>query len=183
MRSSGARRWFNVWSRKLHRWGSVATMLPFLVVIATGILLLLKKEFHWIQPSTAEGPFGPPSIGFDRILAATMAVPEAAVFSWDDIDRLDIRPEDAIAKVHCKNGYEVQVSTVSGEPLQVAYRRSDLIESIHDGSFFHERAKLWVFLPNAVILFMLWLTGLWLWLMPHLHPRRRGGEPPADPHQ
>ena len=57
--------------------------------------------------------------------------------------------------------------------LQASYRRSDLIESIHDGSFFADAAKLWVFLPAALILLGLWISGVYLWLLPHLVRRRR----------
>lgn len=174
------RRFINKWSRKLHRWGSIATLLPFLIVILTGILLLLKKHLGWIQPPTADAPVGPPSIAFEHILAAVAAIPEAAVSDWSHIDRVDFRPDESLAKVQCDSGYEVQVSTITGEVLQTAYRRSDLIESIHDGSFFHEHAKLWVFLPNALIILILWLTGLWLWLMPHLRTKKQPPRPTAE---
>jgi hypothetical protein len=66
----------------------------------------------------------------------------------------------------------VQVDTNTGSVLQVAYRRSDLIESIHDGSFFHDQAKLWVFLPTAIIVLGLWVTGMYLFILP-LAVRRR----------
>lgn len=172
MRRPGRRRWLNKWSRKLHRWGSIATALPLLIVLVTGVLLMLKKDVAWIQPPTADAPGGPPAVAFDAILAAAAAVPEAQIQSWADIDRLDVRPAKGVVKVRCVNGYEVQLSTVTGEVLQVARRRSELIESIHDGSFFHERAKLWVFLPAALIVLGLWLSGMWLWVMPHLRTRR-----------
>ena len=42
-----------------------------------------------------------------------------------------------------------------------------LAESIHDGSFFHDRVKLWVFLPVALVLGMLWLTGIDLFFLPY----------------
>lgn len=71
-----------------------------------------------------------------QILAATQAVPEAEVKSWNDIDRLDVRPGKEMLKVCCKNRWEVQLDAKTGSVLQVAYRRSDLIESIHDGRFF-----------------------------------------------
>ena len=71
-----------------------------------------------------------------------------------------------MVKVRCENRWEVQIDTATGEVLQVAYRRSDLIESMHDGSFFHEHAKLWIFLPSGVILLGLWLTGMYLWILP-----------------
>lgn len=173
MRPNRARRWVNRWSRRLHRWGSVAAALPLLIVLVTGIPLLLKKQIGWIQPPTATGPVGEPAVGFDAILAAVVAVPEAGVAGWADIDRLDVRLEEAVAKVRCDSGYEVQVSTVTGEVLQTAMRRSDLIESLHDGSWFHEFVKLGVFLPSAVVVLALWITGAWLWLMPHLRSTRR----------
>jgi len=50
--------------------------------------------------------------------------------------------------------------------LQSAYRRSDLIETLHDGSFFHPLVKLGVFFPAAVIVFGLWITGMYLFLLP-----------------
>jgi len=70
-------------------------------------------------------------------------------------------------KVRCVNSWEVQLDSKTGEVLQVAYRRSDLIEQIHDGSFFHERAKLWFFLPSALVLAVLWGTGLYLFVLPY----------------
>ena len=158
----------------MHRWGSVATAVPLLIVLVTGILLLLKKDVAWIQPPMAAAPAGEPAVGFDAILAAVVAVPEADASGWADIDRLDVRPDEGVAKVQCVSGYEVQVSTVTGEVLQTARRRSDLIESLHDGSWFHGAVKLGVFLPSAVIVLALWITGAWLWLMPHLRGRRRG---------
>jgi uncharacterized iron-regulated membrane protein len=42
-----------------------------------------------------------------------------------------------------------------------------LIESIHDGSFFHDRAKLRLFLPAALVLVGLWMTGIYLFFLPY----------------
>ncbi len=57
--------------------------------------------------------------------------------------------------------------------LQVAQRRSDLIESIHDGSWFHDLVKHWLFLPAAVVLLLLWLTGMFMFFHPIVVRRRR----------
>lgn len=86
--------------------------------------------------------------------------------SWKDVDRLDVRPEKGILKVRGINRWEVQIDTHTGKVLQVAYRRSDLIESIHDGTFFHENMKLWIFLPAALTLFIFWLTGIYMFILP-----------------
>jgi uncharacterized iron-regulated membrane protein len=156
-----------VWGRKLHRWGAVLVAIPFLVVIVTGLLLQLKKDVAWVQPPTQKGQGKEPIISFDAILAAAKAVPEAEVRSWADVDRVDVRPKDGIAKVTCKNRWEVQVDFRTGETVQVAYRRSDLIEAIHDGSFFHDAAKLYVFLPAGTVVLGLWVTGMYLWVLPN----------------
>jgi uncharacterized iron-regulated membrane protein len=154
-------------NRDIHRWGSILIAAPVAVIIVTGVILQLKKEYAWIQPPTQQGSGGELSLSFDQILAATRDVPEAEVDSWDDIDRLDVRPGKGMLKVRCKSGWEVQLDVKTGEVLQAAYRRSDLIESIHDGSFFHDGFKLWVFLPAALILAVLWATGVYLFFLPY----------------
>lgn len=163
----------SVLNRKLHRWGSILTALPLLVVIVTGIILQLKKDWSWVQPPTARSSDPALELNFDEILAAASGVEEAAITSWDDVDRMDVRPGRGIVKVRANNRWEVQLDTKSGEVLHVAYRRSDLIESLHDGSWFSDGAKLWIFLPTAVILLGLWITGIYLWFLPHLAKRRK----------
>lgn len=158
--------------RQSHRYGAVLVAIPFFVVIVTGILLQVKKEVAWVQPPTKRGVGKEPTVSFQTILDAVRGVPEAEVNDWPDIERLDVRPDRGIVKVRCQNNYEVQVDTSTGSILQVAFRRSDIIESIHDGSFFHEKAKLWVFLPVAVVVLGLWVTGMYLFVLP-LSVRRR----------
>jgi hypothetical protein len=173
MSPSPLRKAANKWSRRLHRWGAILAAAPVIVIICTGLLLNWKKEVAWIQPAEMRGAGGPLSATFDQILAAARAVPEAHVESWDDIDRLDVRPGKGIVKVQCRNHWELQVDTASGAVLSSQRRRSDLIESIHDGSFFHKQVKHWVFFPAATVLLGLWLTGLYLWVLP-IGARRAG---------
>jgi hypothetical protein len=45
--------------------------------------------------------------------------------------------------------------------------------SIHDGSWFHESAKLWLFLPVGCTLLLLWLTGIYLFFLPIFVRRRQ----------
>ena len=163
-------------NRLLHRWGSITTALPIAIIIVTGIILQLKKDVAWIQPSTQSGSSQELSISFDTILNTAKTVPQAEISSWDDIDRLDVRPAKGMLKVRGKNRWEVQIDTKTGNVIQVAYRRSDLIESIHDGSFFHDTFKLWLFLPAGLILFGLWVTGIYLFLLPHMNKRKRRRE-------
>lgn len=165
----------NWWTRKLHRWGALLTAIPLLLVIGSGLLLQVKKQVAWVQPPTIKGARQNelPEQSWDDILNAAAAVPEAEVSDWGDIDRLDVRPGKGIVKVQCVNRWELQIDLQTGEVLSSVYRRSDLIESLHDGSFFSDGAKLWVFLPNGLVLLGLWLTGAWLWYIPFRSRRKR----------
>ncbi len=79
-----------------------------------------------------------------------------------------------MAKVWLNNGWEVQVDLGTGRVLQSAFRRSDTIESLHDGSFFGgEIGALGVFLPTGIALLLMWLTGMWMFISPLLAKRRR----------
>ena len=157
------------WSRKTHYWGSFIIILPVLLIIMSGVLLQLKKEVHWIQPPTKKGQEqNNPIISFDDILSSVKTIDEVNIKSWSDIDRLDVRIDKGIVKVRGKNRWEVQIDTQTKKVLQVAYRRSDLIEQLHDGSWFNEKVKLYIFLPSGIILFVLWLTGIYMFIYPYL---------------
>jgi len=157
-----------VLNRKLHRFGAILVAVPLLLVLGTGILLLLKKDVAWIQPPTQRGTTSAPSVSFERILDVARRVETAGIEDWSDVDRLDVRPSKGIVKVRAKHSrVEVQIDTATGRVLQVAERRSDVIESLHDGSFFHDKVKLFVFLPCATVLLGLWFTGIYLFFLPH----------------
>lgn len=170
---------WRVWIRKSHRWAAIIAAAPFLVVIITGLLLQLKKQSQWVQPATLRGQGQEPRLSLPQLLEIARGVPEAQVRDWRDIDRIDIQPGRGLAKVLAPGRLELQIDLQTGAVLQVAHRRSDLIESLHDGSWFHEHAKLWVFLPSAVLVLALWLSGLYLFVLPlwARHKRKAASKP------
>lgn len=160
---------FNLLVRKIHHWSTVFIAIPVLVVICSGLLLQVKKQVSWVQPTENRGTGTQPIIDLEGILDSVRQAEQMGVAHWDDIDRLDVRPGKGIVKVLLKNGWEVQVDLGTGLVLQTAYRRSELIESIHDGSFFGgDISKLGLFLPAAAALFLMCLTGLWLFALPYI---------------
>ena len=164
---------FNLLNRKIHYWLSIGVAIPVLIVIVSGIFLQVKKQFTWVQPTEQRGKSKTANLSLPQILEISKTVPEAEIKSWDDINRLDVRPSRGMLKVSAKNHWEIQIDTETGAILQTAYRRSDIIESIHDGSFFHDYVKLWIFLPSGIILLILWLTGIYLFILPIWVKRRR----------
>jgi uncharacterized iron-regulated membrane protein len=163
-----------IWNRRLHRWGAAVIGLPFLLIIGTGLLLQVKKQVPWVQPPELRTDARVPAVAYDLLLARAMAVPEAGITGWADVDRIDIRPGKGMLKLVATNNWEIQMDIATGEVLQVAFRRSDIIESLHDMSWFHASAKLWMGVPVAMIVLGLWITGAYMWLV-HLKGKRRAG--------
>jgi len=165
---------FNVLNRRIHYWASAAAALPLLVIIGTGLLLQTKKHSAWVQPVEHRGTGTVPSISLHDVLERLKHVPGMNVGSWDDVNRLDVRPGRGVVKAWLQNGYEVQIDLGTGHVLHTAYRRSDLIESIHDGSFFGgDWVKLGLFLPAGATLLLMWLGGLWMFVVPLWGKRKR----------
>lgn len=166
--------WKKFW-RQVHYWLSLAVFLPAGVMFVAGGFLMLKKEIEWIQPGTERGVVEAqlPEASWPQILAAARQHPEAGISEWADIDRIDLRVDRGIAKLRAHSGWEVQVDTKTAEVLKVAYRRSDTIEAIHDGSFFSDEVKLYLFLPTGILLVVMWGTGIYLFLLPRMRKKKK----------
>ena len=171
---------FNVLTRRFHYWLTAVLAAPLLVVIGSGLLLQTKKHVGWVQPPEQRGTGTVPALDFDGILSSVREVPHAQATGWQDIARLDVRPDRGLVKVLLRSGWEVQVDLGSGRVLQSSYRRSDLIESLHDGSLFAgEISRLGVFLPAGLALLGMYLSGLWMFWVPIAGRRRRRRQRPA----
>ncbi len=159
----------------IHYWGSAIIVIPLIIVLMSGLLLQVKKEFTWVQPKTMKTKYRDLTLDFKQILAVSKTVEEAKIQSWKDVKLLDVRPGKGITKVRAKNNWEIQIDNQSAEILAVNFRRSDIIEAIHDGSWFHEYAKLGLFLPSAVILLLMMITGIYLFfkILPNKRKQRQ----------
>jgi uncharacterized iron-regulated membrane protein len=156
----------------VHYWLSIAIAFPLFVIVLSGVLLQVKKDVDWIQPSEQRGTGDQPQVSFEQILAACAGLPELGVRTWTDLDSLDIRPQKRLIKVITSDGWEIQLDPSDASVLQIAFRRSDMIESLHDGSWFGRVIKRWVFLPAGVVLAVMLATGIYLFILPLLRRRR-----------
>lgn len=154
--------------RKIHYWGSLLIMLPVGLVIGAGLLLILKKEISWVQPPTMSGIArdDAPVMTIEELFLAAQGVEELELQTWSELSRVDFKPDKGVVKFVAPNNWEAQIDTATGEVLQVAYRRSDIIESLHDGSFFADWVKLYIFFPSGVILLVMWASGIYLFFLP-----------------
>lgn len=151
--------------RQIHYWISPFIIIPVILIFTTGVLLQLKKQSNWIQPSIEKVSTNKPTM-LMSYLEAAKSVPEAEIESWDDINRIDIRPDKGIAKIRSKNHWEIQIDSQTAEVFSVNYRRSDIIESVHDGSFFTDYVKFGWFLPTGILLIVVSISGIYMFLLP-----------------
>lgn len=160
--------------RLVHYWLTAFTLVTVAVVAITGVLLTLKKDFAVLQAPTAEASApGLPPMPLDRLLAAIAAETGSSALGWRDIDRIDVRPRDGLAKVILNDRTEYQVDLHTLEVLQTGYRTSDFIESLHDFSVLGDWGKYLLSLPTGIALFVLWGTGAYMFIKPMLVKRRK----------
>ncbi len=153
---------FIVFTRKAHWWIALVIVVPLLLVVSSGLLLQVKKQVSWVQPPEVAASAAQPSLHLANVLTIARGIPEAHVHDWKDITRVDLRPSKNLLKITTLSRHEIQVDAATGAVLNVAQRRSDLIEALHDGSFFGEGIKLGVFLPVGLGLLLLLATGITL---------------------
>jgi uncharacterized iron-regulated membrane protein len=163
----------NKQTRKLHYWISPIIFIPVVIIFSTGVLLQFKKQSNWIQPNVVITSKSKP-VMLNAYLESAKTVSEAKIYSWNDIDRIDIRPNKGIAKIRSKNNWEIQLDIESAEIYSVSFRRSDIIESVHDGSFFSDYVKFGLFFPSGILLIVLSFTGIYMFIVPILRKKKKG---------
>lgn len=156
-------------NRTIHNWLSIFIALPILLIIISGLFLQLKKDVEWIQPPSVRGESADtPTVSHSELLMAATSVPETAGLKWSEFERIDYKADRGMVKFITFEGWEVQVDTTNGSVLSVATRQSDFLEKLHDGSYFGDFMKYYITLPTGILLFILWITGLWMFFYPYV---------------
>jgi len=156
--------------RKIHNRDSLCILFQMGIVIGAGVFLQLKKEMDRIQPPTMKGvaQSDVPTQSIADMFETAKATPALEISDWRDLARVDVKPGKGVVKFIAVNNWEAQADMAKGDALQVSYRRNDSIERLHDGSFYADRGKLYLLFPSALILLVLWATGVYLFFLPHV---------------
>jgi uncharacterized iron-regulated membrane protein len=163
--------------RLLHRWVGIAAGLVLLGSAGTGLLLLLKKDYAWLQPQVVRGEPGPVERlqPLPAVYAAVFALGLPQFRSEADIARIDFRPAQRVHKVVSVHEHlEVQVCATTLRTSGPLPRRSDWLEQLHDGSWFGDPVHDWLMPAAACALLFLAVSGYVMWLWPKLRRRARG---------
>ena len=165
--------------RKVHRITGLNLLIFVLVIAVSGILLGWKKNSNgYILPPTQKGTTTEVAnwLSFDSLktVACQTMFDSVGPTLPVKINKIDARPDKGVVKFVFDGHYKgIQLDAATGEVLQVATRRSDLIENIHDGSVLHKvfgthsgiiKLVYTTILGISLIIFS--ITGLWLWYGP-----------------
>lgn len=165
--------------REIHRKTGALLFVFFFVIALSGLFLGWKKHSNGLLlPQSTKGT----STNLKEWLPLDSLHQKACKIAHDsidpqlslDLDRIDIRKDKGMVKfVFTDSFWEVQLDGATGNLLQVARRRSDFIETIHDGSFLDQifgttggELKVVYSSVMGLALLIFTVTGFWLWYGP-----------------
>ncbi len=141
-----------------------------ILVSVTGLLLAWKKKVDWLQPPSQKGASlqsASQVTSLDKIADSVFAEGIPELKSIDDIDRFELHTGKGIFKVTSKSGYhEVQVNAETAEVLSVSKRNDQMVEDIHDLSFFNDAFRENVLPFVALCLITLGVSGIIMFFTP-----------------
>lgn len=163
--------------RWLHRKLAIFLFVFFLIISLSGVLLGIKKNAGLLAPtqkgvSTNLSDWLPVD-SLHQLAIAYLRDSVSADLSTA-VDRMDLRPDKGVIKFSFKDHYHgLQLDGTTGKMLMHEIRRSDWIEDLHDGSLVDrwigregESFKTGYTVVMGLSLFILIITGVWLWWGP-----------------
>lgn len=159
--------------KKLHSWLAIMMAVPLLLIITTGLLLHASPFVKTLQPPTLKGRQAVLKISFAEAISIAAAIPETEIRDGHDVAQIDARPAAGVIRVRAKNFWEVQLDGSTGEVLSSARRWKSILMTLHDGSWFGSIIEYGVVFPAGITLFILWVTGIGLFVLPRLIINKR----------
>ena len=165
--------------RKIHRFTGVGLFLFLFSSGITGLLLGWKKNsMGLILAETSQGVSKDSKdwLPIDLLIGIATKHPVNLKNGKipGEVDRIEIRPDKGIVKINYKSNYKgLQIDATTGKILMIESRNADLIEHIHDGSFFDKQTgnkfgafKLFYTSLCGLGLITFCITGFWMWYGP-----------------
>lgn len=139
--------------RKLHRIVALIILLPLMIVSVTGVVLLVRNQFEFIQPSAVKSTpvEGSQLLTFESITEQ---------FGKENIEQIIYRPGKGSMAVRLTNATEVQIHPQTGEVLKSAKRRTNFLIDLHQGSWLGAFGQLGIHMITGLGLVFLIITGI-----------------------
>lgn len=148
--------------RIAHRWISIGILIPLFITAATGVLLLLRQQIDWVQPPAivnesfvAESQWATIS----QVYASVINNPLTRLHGKKEIGSIIYKPSKGIIQLRTKNKQLIQLEGSTAEILSIAPRRTGWLIQLHEGSYWGKGVRYFVFLPAALGLLLLLISG------------------------
>ncbi len=161
--------------RRIHRFVAVPLFVFMFIIGLSGVLLGWKKQLG-LRPPAQQGVNLDASfwIPIDSLQKIAIGYAKDSLHLDTLIDRIDIRPNKATAKVAFIHHYtELQLDCATGKVLSSKPRLHDFVEHVHDGTIIdrllgtkNEQAKISYTTITSISLMLLAFSGFWMWLNP-----------------
>ena len=170
---------------RYHFWLALIVMVPWLIVIASGLVMQLRDQVPGITNALERGVSTTPTLSYPRVLEVARTIPELGVEGWSNIWRVYTYPSAGVIQIRTKRGVEAQLDASTGDVLLVATREKDFWEDLHEGIIgrHHLRSgkvfesnlnlSLVLFLPVHLCALALWVLGAIYFVRTHLLRGRR----------
>lgn len=171
--------------RRIHKYLGIFLFVFFMIIALTGWLLGWKKHSgDMIMPENRVGTVTTmkqwKSIDTLTLIANTYLKDSISADLSLEIEKIEIRPTKGMVKfIYADHNWSIQLDPVTGDPLVIGKRYSDLIESMHDGSLVDDLLKntngyFKLFYTNilSIALLVFTLTGFWIWYGPKRMKRK-----------
>jgi len=139
--------------RRLHRIIALIILLPLIIVSVTGVVLLLRNQFEYLQPSVvkSEPVEGSQLLTFESITEE---------FGKDKIEQIIYRPQKNSMVVRLSDDTEVQIHPQTGDVLKSAKRRTNFLIELHQGSWMGAFGQLGIHVLTGLGLCFLIISGI-----------------------
>lgn len=157
-------------TRSLHRWIGFVASLFLAIISVTGFFLAMKDRFAFMRPPVQEAvklENASQILPISKALDIAFGAGHPELSELSQVDRVDYRPKDNIFKIISKDGYrEVQVDGTRGTIVSDAFRNDQLMEDIHDMSYFADAMHGYLLPTVALGLCFLSISGVFIFFTP-----------------
>ena len=141
--------------RKQHRYVALIIAVPLLFVTITGVILLYRNQFEWIQPKSVKS-----KLEDNRPL---LTLEEISSKVGPGVDQIIYKPSKGNLAVRMASGQEYQIHPQTGEVLKLAERRTGFLIELHQGSWLGPIGQLFIHGITGIGLAFLIYSGFMIW--------------------
>ncbi|KAF3984814.1 MAG: hypothetical protein HFP81_00250 [Methylococcales symbiont of Hymedesmia sp. n. MRB-2018] len=151
----------SVFSHKLHRVSAYVIAIPFLVILITGILLLLRKDLPFMRSG------GEPNIKVEQIQKMEYVfnvIDDRFNVRFDDIKAVHLYINRGIYRVDDKQGKTYNLKADDLTTISTYVKKdtiSNFIFRLHEGTIFGDFTLYFIYLPSSIFMMLLLFSGIY----------------------